>query len=124
MPERDLPPVLHAGLPRFDPKAAVARAVAGHTHALNGLSLTPWCPNCGAPECHPTADQRILIRGYKVDLWSHCLVCASAAGPGGYDETLTWRGPLTDAQGNVGWFDDGGAGAAAIVKRPSLQGGT
>jgi hypothetical protein len=103
---------------RFDPKAAVTKAVAGRTHAPNGLSLTPWCPKCGAPECHPTNDGKILIRGYKVDNWSECLVCSSAVATngGGYDENLVWHDPRPEGgQMDYGWFDDNGAGAAVII---------
>jgi len=100
---------------RFDPPEVVTRVVTGHTESPSGLALHPWCPTCSAPECHPTEPGRVLIREYKVDTSSHCLVCASASGEGGYDENLVWRGPLTLAQHREGWFDDDGAGAAVAL---------
>lgn len=33
------------------------------------------CPTCGAGEMHPDGEH-LLIRGFKVDNWSQCLVCA------------------------------------------------
>lgn len=95
---------------RFDPREAVARAVGDRKRVASGifadLPLTPFCPNCGAPECHPTLESKVLVRGCKADNASHCLVCASAVGPGGYDENLVWLSPLTDSQRKAGWFDD------------------
>lgn len=96
---------------RFDPKLAVKKAVGDRKRVesgmFEGLELSPFCPTCGAPECHPTLDNKILIRGYKVDDASQCLVCASAGGPGGYNENLEFVCPLTDEQRKLGWFTDG-----------------
>jgi len=103
---------------RFDPTTAVRAAIGARTHAPNGLRLDPWCPRCGAPECHPTQDQ-VLIRGYKVDTWSECLVCSSAVATNGqgYDEHLVWHGARPEGgPPDYGWFDDQGRGAAAIVR--------
>jgi hypothetical protein len=89
---------------RYDPAQAVREGI--------GLPVDGWCPTCGAPEVNPLLPGKVLIRGYKVtdqwDRWySHCLVCASAAGPGGYSaDLLTWIGPLTDEQAAYGWFTD------------------
>jgi hypothetical protein len=40
------------------------------------------CPCCNNPEMHPSGKQ-VLIRAYKVDNWSQCLVCS-----GYYDQNL------------------------------------
>jgi hypothetical protein len=58
----------------------------------------PWCPRCGAPEMHPDRDV-VLIRGYKVDNDSQCLVCA-----GYYDDELNV--PDQTAKPSGGWFND------------------
>jgi hypothetical protein len=42
-------------------------------------SLT--CPTCGATECHPKEAAKILIRGFKIDNLSQCLVCAGYVDP-------------------------------------------
>jgi hypothetical protein len=56
----------------------------------------PWCPACDAPESHPDGD-KILIRGYKVDNLSQCLVCS-----GYYDDDLNVIDPMARTKG--GWF--------------------
>lgn len=58
----------------------------------------PWCPRCGAPEMHPDGD-KVLIRGYKVDHDSQCLVCS-----GYYDDDLNV--PDLHAKTSGGWFND------------------
>jgi len=65
---------------------------------VNGLH----CPHCLSPESHPTDEDKILIRGYKVQeddgRWaSHCMVCS-----GNYNEKLEWLNlPLNRDEG---WF--------------------
>jgi hypothetical protein len=39
------------------------------------------CPKCGNFEEHPTDKDKILIRGFKVDGYSQCLVCAGYYNP-------------------------------------------
>jgi len=101
----------------FDPREAVRRAVEGYDKSPSGIPLTPWCPRCGAPECHPANPNAVLIRGYKVDDWSECLVCASAYAPNGqgYDENLAWQGGRPDAPAELCWFSDGGRAAAVTI---------
>jgi len=48
------------------------------------------CPKCGNPESHPTKNL-ILIRAFKVDDWSQCLVCAGHFDPKTLEETLWLR---------------------------------
>lgn len=55
------------------------------------------CPACGATEMHPTREDRVLIRGYKVDNYSQCLVCA-----GYYDKDLNVVNE--DFDRSKGWF--------------------
>jgi len=60
------------------------------------------CPECGSHEAHPTADDKILIRAYKVctddgHWWSHCLVCADY-----YDADLNET--PENFQPDNGWF--------------------
>jgi hypothetical protein len=103
---------------RFNAAAAVREAIGDRTHApdrvrgeyrARGLPLDPFCPTCGAPECHPT-QSGVLVRGFKVNTggdhwWSQCLVCASASAPGGgYDAKLNWTAPLSEKQREGGWF--------------------
>ena len=102
----------------FNPRAAVSNAVGTLTHGpdivrgkyrMPSGPLNPFCPHCEAPECHPTTPDRVLVRGFKhTDAkghhWSQCLVCASAAGAGGYDDSLDWQGPLNEDQRSQGWF--------------------
>ena len=54
------------------------------------------CPKCGALEMHPDGD-KVLIRGYKVDNWSQCLVCS-----GYYDADLNVT--AANHQPEKGWF--------------------
>jgi hypothetical protein len=93
---------------KFQPRAAVERARRSFKAAGGQRrDWAPMCPDCGAPEDHPTDRNRVLVRGYKlVDAdgrhWSQCLVCASAEGRGGYNEELEWTGPLAGRE--LGWF--------------------
>ena len=48
-------------------------AMSGPTVEVGRQELR--CPTCGAGEMHPNGEW-LLIRGYKVDNWSQCLVCA------------------------------------------------
>jgi hypothetical protein len=54
------------------------------------------CPTCGNGEMHPDGD-KLLIRGFKVDNWSQCLVCA-----GYYDKDLNETPENFDK--SKGWF--------------------
>jgi hypothetical protein len=104
---------------RFDPAEAVRKAVGDRKNAKNGLPLDPWCPKCGAPECHPTQDHAVLIRGFKVDNWSECLVCSSAVATNGqgYDENLVWHGARPEGgPKDHGWFFSDDSGAMVAVQ--------
>lgn len=57
------------------------------------------CPKCKSLELHPNKDQ-VLIRAYKVDNWSHCLVCA-----GYYLPDLTVNPNPPDNYRVKGWFE-------------------
>jgi hypothetical protein len=58
------------------------------------------CPKCGAPESNPVDNgATILIRGYKVDDWSQCLVCAGYYNPADLSDYDDTRG-----DGKKGWF--------------------
>lgn len=63
-------------------------------------SLT--CPLCGASECHPSEGGRVLIRGFKVDNLSQCMVCAGYYDP----DTLVVRSVRERPAGweDKGWF--------------------
>lgn len=54
------------------------------------------CPKCGAHEMHPDGG-KLLIRAYKVDNYSQCLVCA-----GYYDKDLNETPDNFDR--TKGWF--------------------
>lgn len=56
----------------------------------------PFCPTCGSPELHPN-NQMVLIRAFKVDNKSQCLVCA-----GYYDDNLRYNQNSGTQQ--KGWF--------------------
>ena len=58
----------------------------------------PWCPKCGASEEHPEDDDKVLIRGYKVDNYSQCLVCS------GYYNSETLQPAPEKHDPNKGWF--------------------
>ncbi len=62
------------------------------------------CPKCNSPESHPTKDM-LLVRGYKVDNWSECLVCG-----GWYDKDLNWLGYTrkNPPPGDRFWFGPNG----------------
>jgi len=62
------------------------------------------CPNCGAPEVHPTNYTMALVRFFKVydadgTSWSQCLVCA-----GYYTKFLT---PLAEFMRPANWKERG-----------------
>lgn len=110
---------------RFDPTEVVKRMVGnlkvgpdrvwfrnGKEYRSPGFDLRPLCPKCGAPECHPTNPDAVLVRGTKVTTdkgtFSQCLVCASSwSQEGGYDEKLEWSEPFVESKKNAGWFRSG-----------------
>jgi hypothetical protein len=75
----------------------MARVVITHQTITIPRSLEPWCPTCGASEDHPHRTDRVLIRGFKVDEWSQCLVCS-----GYYDSDLNEQQHKHDP--DKGWF--------------------
>jgi hypothetical protein len=61
------------------------------------------CPTCGVSECHPFKESKICIRGYKVDNFSQCLVCA-----GYYDPWTLEIIPKEQRRKSIeayGWFE-------------------
>ena len=95
---------------KFNPEEAVVnrKILADIENNRSKASLRPsiQCPRCGAEEMHPV-DHTLLIRAYKVDDWSECLVCASAdvGAKGGYDKDLVWTGPFERGnQNEMAWF--------------------
>ncbi len=95
---------------KFNPEEAVVirRILADIENNRSAASLRPSirCPRCGADEMRPV-DDTLLIRAYKVDDWSECLVCASAdvGAKGGYDKWLVWTGPFErGSQNEMAWF--------------------
>ena len=97
---------------KFNPSDAVAKArmsphcaetISDRIHR-GGLR----CPRCDASEMHPT-EKVLLIRAYKIDTSSECLVCASAdeTSVGGYDKNLVWdhsRDFERGFQNDLAWF--------------------
>lgn len=60
------------------------------------LEQEPFCPHCHAPEMHPDGD-KVLVRAFKVDDWSQCLVCS-----GHYD--ADWNRTPENHDPEKGWF--------------------
>ncbi len=64
------------------------------TIAINFAEL--HCPKCGNPEVHPTMKDACLIRAYKVDNYSQCLVCSGyytkdlELSPENHDKSKGW----------------------------------
>lgn len=79
---------------RIDPSRVVQTTT---TTITRRRELEPWCPKCGASEEHPYETDKILIRAYKVDDWSQCLVCS-----GHYNENLECTPQNHDDK--KGWF--------------------
>jgi len=78
----------------IDQSKVVTHVDVAYTEKRN---LEPWCPTCGASENHPYRTDRVLIRGFKVDDWSQCLVCS-----GYYDSDLNETPENHDP--DKGWF--------------------
>ena len=78
------------GKARFSAAKAVQRAIGRRAEAPNGAALTPWCPNCGAPEEHPSLPGIKLILCDARCVRFFCVVCAAATSKngGGFDENL------------------------------------
>ena len=83
---------------KIDPSRVITHEPVAYNHKRN---LEPWCPTCGASECHPYSTEKILIRGAKhfdsSGAWSQCLVCS-----GYYDLNLNEQPDKHDPE--KGWF--------------------
>lgn len=94
--------IFHSGWKVFytetlDVKATLKAFIAGYKIFYTSPNMGLLCPTCRAPEQHPRHKGKVLIRAYKVEDRSQCLVCA-----GYYDREYN-ETPSNYDQGK-GWF--------------------